>query len=593
MIKKALFTLTIGPVKSFVGNGRKMKDLYAGSAILSKLTKEAMDYIEKKSDLELILPFNDGESSSFPNRLVARTEAFNENEHMKVAKGLSDHIKDEFRIIYDGSLELIKNEKEALSWARKQLESFLEIYWAFEPYVEPYEKGKNYGVIYQNLFNNLIAVKNIRSFNQTDEPWGRKCILHPEYNSLFYRTEGGAKLANLNTNYALDLIPDHDDPDPIFEYMIKEKEALSAITFVKRFYVGSEPDIVSMRDMVFRKSLELTLGEDEWKVWYQKNIENAPESLKMRSHKSGFISCVINAIYDKYPKDVPSPQEKSEKAKDEASKIVKDKILTMELRPLELKSYYAVLKFDGDSMGDRYKELSDPKEHELLSKKMCQFAREARKMIEEVGGVCIFAGGEDVLAALPLEEIWSVLKELHKKFGEIVRLENQPVFTFSAGIVIPHLMEPLKNVMNQIDDAEDHAKKYDQKEKNAFSVMLMKRGGEYRQIRYSFQKDDLSYQSLETFEQIIKECESQKQSKSFFSNIIQLLEKLPVNAEYGMVESLIKAVMKNQQIDDPEKLMLYIKRLYDESENADNFINTLDIIRFLTSPAIIHNGGAV
>ena len=587
--EKALFSLTIGPVKSFVGNGRKMKDLYAGSAILSKLIKEAMVYIENKTDLKLILPVNDDTLSSFPNRLVARTEAFNENKHKKVANDLSDHIKGEFRTICDESLELIKDE-EALSWAKKQLESFLDVYWLFEPFVEPYEKGKNYGIIYQNLFNNLIAVKNTRSFDQTDEPWGRKCILHPEYNALFYRKEDGSKPANLNINYALDLIPDPDDTVPAFEYMIKEKEALSAIAFVKRFYVGSEPSIFSMRDMVFRKNLELTPSKEDWQEWYVENVENVPANLRMSSHKSGFISCVINAIYDLYPKQVPSPQEKNETAKAEANDIIeklKDKFPT-----LELKSYYALLKFDGDSMGDRYKELSD-NEHEYLSEKICTFAREARKMIEEKGGVCIFAGGEDVLAALPLEEIWSMLKELHKKFGEIVNLENQPDFTFSAGIVIPHLMEPLKNVMNQIHDAEEHAKKYNEKEKNAFSVMLMKRGGEYRQIRYSFQKDASSYQSLKTFEQIIKECESQKQSKSFFSNAIQLLEKLPKIAKYGMVESLIKAVMKNQQIEEPEKLMCYIKKLYDESENLENFINTLDMIRFLASPAIIHNGGAV
>jgi len=587
--EKALFTLTISPVKTFVGNGRKMKDLYAGSAILSQLTKVAMDYIEEESDLKLITPVNEDKLSSFPNCLVARTEDFHKIEHLKMATSLSERIKDKFYTICDESLDLIE-DKKARSWAKKQLESFLEIYWVFEPYVDSTEKRKSYATIRQNLFNNLEAVKRIRPFNQTDELWGRKCILHPEYNALFYRKEAGDIPANLNTAYALDLIPDPDDPVPAFEYLIKENEALSAIAFVKRFYVGPEPSIVSMRDMVFRKRLELTPGKDNW---YQENVESLRE--ERDSHQSGFISCVINAIYDKYPKQVPSPQEKNETAIKAAIKIV-DK-MNEEIPELDLKSYYALLKFDGDSMGDRYKELSNPEEHLRLSEKICQFAREARKMIEKVGGVCIFAGGEDVLAALPLEEIWSMLKKLHEKFGEIVDLENQPIFTFSAGVVIPHLMEPLKNVMNQIDEAETYAKDYKKgipdEEKNAFSVMLMKRGGEHRQIRYSFQKDDQSYQSLEIFKQLIIECESQEHSKSFFSNSIQLLEKLPQNVEYEMIESLIKSVMKNQRLGDPEKLLCYIKQLYDKSEDVINFINTLDIVRFLTSPAIIHNGGDV
>jgi len=589
MKEKALFTLTIGPVKSFVGNGRKMKDLYAGSAILSQLTKAAMDYIPK--DFELIIPVNEESLSSFPNLLVAKTEDFDEAKHMKMATCLSKHIKEKFNDICDDSLKLIR-DKKALGWAKKQLESFLEIYWVFEPYVGSFDDCKRYAIISQNLFNNLEAVKKIRPFDQTDELWGRKCILHPEYNALFYRKEAGNIPANLNTAYALDLIPDSDAPVPAFEYLIKEKEALSAIAFVKRFYVGSEPSIVSMRDMVFRKRLELTPSRDDWNSWYQKNVGNVPD---IGSHQQGFISCVINAIYDNYPKQVPLPQEKNKKAIEEADKIVKQ--IKMDIPELELKSYYALLKFDGDSMGDRYKELADPEEHLRLSKKICKFAREARKMIEKVGGICIFAGGEDVLAALPIEEIWIVLKELHEKFGEIVNLENQKEFTFSAGVVISHLMEPLKNVMNQIDEAEAHAKDYKKgnpdHEKNAFSVMLMKRGGEHRKIRYSFQKDDQSYQSLETFKQLIKDCELQEHSKSFFSNTIQLLEKLPRSAEYDMIESIIKSVMKNQRLNDPEKLLGYIKKLYDKSEVLNNFINTLDVIRFLTSPAIIHNGGDV
>jgi len=589
MKEKALFTLTIGPVKSFVGNGRKMKDLYAGSAILSQLTKVAMDHMPE--DFKLIIPVNEESLSSFPNLLVARTDDFNEEKHMEMAACLSEHIRKTFNDICDESLELIE-DKKALGWAKKQLESFLEIYWVFEPYVGSFDKCKSYATVSQNLFNNLEAVKKIRPFAQTDELWGRKCILHPEYNAIFYRTDGNAKPANLNSAYSLDLIPDPDDQNPAFEYLIKEKEALSAIAFVKRFYVGSEPSIVSMRDMVFRKRLELTLGKDKWNSCYQKNVERLPN---IGSHQQGFISSVINAIYDNYPKQVPFPQEKNETAIKEAIKIVGK--INKEIPELELKSYYALLKFDGDSMGDRYKELSDPEEHLHLSQKICIFAGKARKMIEKVGGICIFAGGEDVLAALPLEEIWSMLKKLHKKFGEIVNLENQADFTFSAGIVIPHLMEPLKNVMNQIDEAEAYAKDYKKgnpaDEKNAFSVMLMKRGGEYRQIRYSFQKADQSYQSLETFKQLIIECESLEHSKSFFSNTIQLLEKLPENAEYDMIESLVKSVMKNQRLGDPEKLLCYIKKLYDKSEDLNNFINTLDIIRFLTSPAIIHNGGDV
>ena len=660
---QALFMFTIGPVKSFINNGRKMKDLYSGSAILSALTGHALEAIEGMNGFDVIFPKSpkseegEGKSekdenkgiTSYPNRLVATVKMFSTDKEKidakKAAKELEDKIKVEFEEICKGAFkeksENVRDDEEVMiELASKQIKSFFEVYWAFEPCVDQNDlTDRPYGLVYGQLFQNLSSIKNIRTFGQVNEHWSRKCGLHSEYNALFYKQEQA--YLNIDCRYQLPQIPK-------FEFLVKKKETLSAIAFAKRFYKGPDPAIVSTRDMVFKKRLELYYGDDseKGKAWYEENVEKRVGEHK--THRAGIITSIIDAVYDQYPKAVSTPQEENKFAKDKAKEIVTD--IKKEIPELKLKSYYAMLKFDGDNMGDRYKDLKSKEDHEKLSKKICVFAAEARKIVEDAGGICIYAGGEDILAALPLEEIWEKLKELHKAFLKTVKIEGQSEITFSAGIVVAHLMEPLKDVMYRLDESEKDAKNYLGKyclskeknlpPKNAFSIKLMKRAGEYRDIRFSFdhqpddeaqkdtevqqssenkkdEKDQKGYESLENFKLMIKQLEDEQHSKSFLTNIIHLVGQLPKsdeklednenltlderlkkkelqkNEKWEMIEALIKASVGRQSFEKVKsaKVLEQVKVLYQSSESIKNFTNTLDIIRFLASNAIIHNGG--
>ena len=47
-MKSFLFQLSIGPVQSFIAQARKAHDLFAGSALLTKLREDAMKTFEEK-----------------------------------------------------------------------------------------------------------------------------------------------------------------------------------------------------------------------------------------------------------------------------------------------------------------------------------------------------------------------------------------------------------------------------------------------------------------------------------------------------------------------------------------------------------------
>ncbi|MCL1990459.1 MAG: type III-B CRISPR-associated protein Cas10/Cmr2 [Defluviitaleaceae bacterium] len=595
-MSKALFTFTIGPVKSFVNNGRKMRDLYAGSSILSDLTAYAMECVKGLKGFELVFPhlldMDQTTVRSYPNRLVISVEEDCTNGEKRDivadAKDIEKKVREKFKSlcleILEGCSEQPKENVLALEkggkawsqpWATQQIESFLEVYWTFEPF-EKDGKIREYGEVYQQLNKNLMSIKNLRPFKQTFESGGRKCGLHLEYNALFYK-EKKAFLDEGSTYQLPDIAK--------FDYLVQDDETLSAIAFVKRFYEKTEHFLYSHRDMVFRKRLACDYPENP--SWYEDYVDGCVDEKEV--HRAGKITSIIDAIFDHYPQLVSSPQVTNTAAIKEAKSIIKQ--IKADIPNLKLKSYYAMLKFDGDSMGEVYRKFAKQDEHEDLSSKICKFAIEASELIKNVGGICIYAGGEDILAALPLEEIWSILEKLHCTFRKQVKIDGQPEITFSAGIVVAHLMEPLKDVMYQLDQAEGYAKKYPGK--NAFAIKLMKRAGEYREIRYGFDHTK-QYKALDDFRKMLADLEEEAYSKSFLTTMIGLVEQLPEDASWEMIKVLIKAGLGRQSFKSDElkgKVLERIEIFYHKSESVDNFLNTLDMVRFLASNAIIHQGG--
>ncbi|MCL1936188.1 MAG: type III-B CRISPR-associated protein Cas10/Cmr2 [Defluviitaleaceae bacterium] len=555
---KALFAFTIGPVKSFVENGRKMNDLYAGSRLLSKLTKCAVEFLEEKSEnknIEVIFPLPSKEFDSLPNRLLANIENYCEEQHKKLAEDLSCHVKKNFEEIYKKEFTKFKNfniSESDLKKAENQLKNFLEFYWLFQPY----NCDEEYNEAYQDIFHNLHSVKSIRQFKQLNEPWGRKCSLHPEYNAIFVKK-------NEKCNY-----PHNTNPNEIIDisnveslnYKVKQNEALSAVAMLKRLYGDNE--VRSIREIVLKKTLDFNnnlLGAK----WYKENITCEVRNIQTQ---------LVNAIYDVYNKLPKNNDEYSLEIFEIAEKLVEN----LKNKSFKLQQYYALLKFDGDYMGTKYLELKSKSEHKKLSKKICNFAICAEEMIKKVGGICIYAGGEDILAILPLEELWETLQELHFKFGEMLKMPCVEPFTFSSGIVIAHLMQPLKDVMYQANKAEKLAKEANNK--NSFSVSLMKRGSEIRHITYSFEAE---YEKLESLKCLINLFKEDTNSKTFIYDISQTLNKLSFDIEEEIATTLIEQSLQSKGICKSDEVLKHLNVLY-ENKNHENFLNMLNIVGFLS-----------
>ena len=134
--------------------------------------------------------------------------------------------------------------------------------------------------------------------------------------------------------------------------------------------------------------------------------------------------------------------------------------------------YLAVLVADGDKMGAAITALSSPDEHRAFSTDLAGFADEAKNIVNTHNGVLVYAGGDDVLAFLPVDKCLPCARQLHDVFGR--RLEKYGRPTLSVGIAIGHFMDNLEDLLDYGRAAEKAAKLPD---RDGLAVQLHKRGG--------------------------------------------------------------------------------------------------------------------
>jgi CRISPR-associated protein Cmr2 len=166
--------------------------------------------------------------------------------------------------------------------------------------------------------------------------------------------------------------------------------------------------------------------------------------------------------------------------------------------------YFAVLAMDGDHMG-RFFGKADRALAGDLSQRMSRFAREKVKtIVEDHFGRLVYAGGDDVLALLPLETALSCARALQAAFKDAVHDLTPPPGcekpTPSAGIAIAHHTQPLDATLTAMRDAEKDAKnKYG---RDALCVYVLKRSGEEVRVGTHWEHD--GWQLVELVERTVK-----------------------------------------------------------------------------------------
>lgn len=566
-MKEYLLLFTIGPVQSFIENSRKMRDLYAGSFLLSHLILHICTMVESfKCDIKIeqIIPVNTGNKTpSVPNRILLKVH-FDDNQSLcgeafmtckieKLAKYMESKLRSECQSIYEAIFKkfgIVPNES-----VLAQLEGFPEVYWV-------YQEHKGNSVDFEDITSKLHAVKSLRPFAQTTEKAGRKCPLFPEYNAMFYRTKNGKNPKYIDPN-AIEIGSNKENSF----YALKQGEAISSLAFIKRMLSSIGNEYFSTyqynRNIV---SVALMLLND-----YVEDDSKGQSLLKELSPEAA------EAVFDLQNGQILSEQDY--KLEDIT---VAEKICSY-ISEKQISPYYAVVKFDGDGIGELYRN-SSAEQQKKLSKEIGKFAGAVPAVMNKYHGMCIYAGGEDFLGFFPAAKAIPTLIELRSVFQETLKhpFNTAKKLTFSAGIVIVHLMPPLKSVLAMTDRMEQLAK--NNPDKDSFAMAVSKRSGTKTYICSQFGKDS---QKLKILGIISSRILQGSLSISSVYTLLSILDKLEVDDE-TLKKDILKPIVYSSicpQINSSENDIQNANAIYSLIEqydyNLQDFISALEIVTFL------------
>lgn len=490
-----LFLMTIGPVQDFIKAARRTRDLWAGSKLLSDLSRAAAQDLRDRCHATLIFPVDTtlaDEQQDVANRILAYVEC---DDPRQLAASVETQLRSKLEMLCN----TVFDNKKKIHWpdnplqnhrqhAEAQVADLIEIYWAIVPRSASYEHDRD------TLEAALAARKNTRNFVQPT--WAsavpkssmdgvREAVIdEAEYPRGTHDPERNQKIAALFENYGA-----------------KGAERLSGVDLMKRHFRAGESfaDFPSTSHfaalpLLMHSNAKHIQGLESYLSVLHNSYAKARQSLESMRLESRFKALNLLNGYDASILFASRLEEDLENSKEDALEKAREALalyLQQGFNVSDVNPYYALLHADGDYMGKTIDELAKdgPEHHREFSQKLDAFARKVRTIVEDQhAGALVYSGGDDVLAFLPLTTAVACAKELAIIFARLLadfshydqKLERANAPSLSVGIAICHHLEPLSDALDLARAAEKAAKKITGK--NALAITLSKRGSGDRTI---------------------------------------------------------------------------------------------------------------
>lgn len=544
---KHYVVLTIGPVQSYISQARRTQDLWQGSRILSYLSgigiKKVIASSKENSGIDLIYPPPMmGGSDNIPNRMVIEVAGERE-EAAELARQVKSAIENAWLNVAANTLELIADQMGGVSsvftdiWQR-QVSNWLEVYWVVTEEQASYPESIRYAD------QMMGARKMVRNFPPFAEP-GRKCSVTGEYEALRDEDSGGYRaydkfwrslriqqrnLSLLSQHERLSAIATikrfaHERAAAISDLQLNERfpstSSIAAASF--RFDVLMNWSALEAPVRAYLDALEV-LFDDITKLYFS-DVERFPyfkgriaaETLDNDTAKR-FCKIDGDYLYEDTLITITIAEYAGlvRNGKPDREQVNKRDLENTRKRLNELYSaasklgiplpypYFVILSMDGDNMGKTLGVIPNKKAHKLFSETIARFAGQdvPRIVQEEHLGRVVYAGGDDVLALLPVRDALEVAEKLRTSFRETVRHARIPgvdpaQYTFetedgifinahaSAGLAYVHHTHNLQNAVNAANSAQKElAKKL--MGRDAIAVKLLRRSGEPREMAHKW-----------------------------------------------------------------------------------------------------------
>lgn len=260
-------------------------------------------------------------------------------------------------------------------------------------------------------------------------------------------------------------------------------------------------------------------------------------------------------------------------------------------------TYYAILSMDGDNMGSWFNNETS-EEAGKVSHALATFSRQVvPNVIKNEKGHLVYAGGDDVLAFIPVDKALQVANELRLKFG--AKGSGLEGATASVGLMIGHQKAPLHVLLQESKRLEDLAKSYVHKdqnqEKNALAIAV-RTSSEKREavVPWQIQGEQTSDLLFEIIELLTNDL-----SDTFiyrFSEVFSPLMDYKGKDKNLMIQlELQRLLYRSMKVKKSEKEILTISEklmaLHNSMASTEEFIMLLKMLTFFKRMEKQRKGG--
>lgn len=462
-----LLQIALGPVQDFIASARRSRDLFFGSFLLSELAKACADSLSQNG-ATLIFPsvgsdLTPNGALNVSNVLLVRCSdpaRLAELARDAAIKRLSDLAMTTF-----ANLAIIPNVPMA------QIKDLLEFYWAAAPI------DTNYAAARQLVGAALAARKNTRHF--APPTWSSTAVK----SSLDGARESVIAESNYPPRNATPVERTMFSRSLYDHFGVRIGERLCAVGLLKRrgeipdldgqtrafvssSHMAAMPLLERMNNLPDKKRLEAALT----RFFSLGNAMGRHVLGRTAQHHSLLRHYDARVLYrDRLAEYLHGSQ--LEELQSSLGQVLAAAGVSQPL------PYYAILHADGDKIGKALDGCQTAETHQDFSAVLSSFAGQVYSVVAAHGGSTVYAGGDDVLAMLPLHTAIACTAKLAQIFADLLKnygsVGEQP--TLSAGLVVVHHLEPLEDALNWAREAEKAAK--NTYGRNALAITIAKRGG--------------------------------------------------------------------------------------------------------------------
>ncbi len=263
--------------------------------------------------------------------------------------------------------------------------------------------------------------------------------------------------------------------------------------------------------------------------------------------------------------------------------------------------YYAIIMADGDRMGSAIDAVGDIERHREIGKALEDFTGQCEQLVTKASGSLIYAGGDDVLAMVPLHTALQCAWALREAFREAIEPQfkdldalkqhhpdlNMP--TLSVGMAIVHHMERMDRAHELARQAERMAKDAG---RNALAILVDKRSGPTLKAVGQWDQDDTPlHQRLARWAKWIQDKEIPSTLPHLMAEAIRVWQvPTPVasapstqHAQDEAIRAIVQRVVKRRrESGGTQEISPLVRQALTQALNTDNHGDILTLAEQLS-----------